>query len=293
MTCVARRGRTAGPELQDWLGAREPALQRTAHLLTGDVDRAQPLVVDTLARLDLAWGRVRRSDDLDNEARRLLVRAFRTASPRDGAADARTVLVLRLHDHLTDPEIADLMRTSVSSVRSVTVSDEPALARSFFDETDDVEYPVTPLAAVARRADEIRGARRRTTTKVASVVLAAGVVVSAVTLIGRGDGTDETLAPVAPLSQLRLGAAPEVGYLDGNTFVSRSGDRFTSPTFHRAQTVAEYDDGVFVAGPVSSRRPFPTISRIIHASTVHVGCGTPAFVLGAAGADPTYWLSDS
>jgi len=289
---VASQARTA-PDLPDWLAAREPALQRTAHLLTGDVDRAQPLVLETLARLDLTWGRVRRSEDIDAEARRLLVGAFRKASRRDPAADSQVVLVLRHHDQLTDPEIADLLRSSVGAVRAVSAPEPTAVARGFTEATDTADYPTTPLAAVAERAHEIRLARRRTATKVAAAVVAAGAVAAAVVTLGGGHDGDPASLPVAPLPQLRLGAAPEVGYLEGDTFVSSSGDRFTSPTFHRASTVAQYDDGLLVAGPITSRRPFPTISRIIRTSTVHVGCGTPSFVLGAAGADPAYWLSDS
>src|SRR3954449_2524200 len=89
---VAPRGRTTGPELTDWMSAREPWLQRTAHLLVGDVDRAQPLVLDTLARLQLSWSRVGRGDDIDTEARRLLVGSFRKATRSDPAADERAVL---------------------------------------------------------------------------------------------------------------------------------------------------------------------------------------------------------
>ena len=74
-------------------------------------------MLDTLARLHLAWGRIRRSDDIDTEAQRLLVGAFRRTS-RDESTDDRVVLVLRHHDHLTDPEIADLMQTSVGAVRA-------------------------------------------------------------------------------------------------------------------------------------------------------------------------------
>ena len=46
-----------GLEFEDWLVAREPALQRTAHLLTGDVHAAQDLVQNTLAKLYLRWDR--------------------------------------------------------------------------------------------------------------------------------------------------------------------------------------------------------------------------------------------
>jgi DNA-directed RNA polymerase specialized sigma24 family protein len=57
---MARLPRAAAPEFEVWLEAREPALQRTAHLLTGDVHAAQDLVQTTLAKLYLAWPRISR-----------------------------------------------------------------------------------------------------------------------------------------------------------------------------------------------------------------------------------------
>src|SRR3954465_12670761 len=68
-----------GPEFDSWLVAREPALQRTAHLLTGDVHAAQDLVQTTLAKLYLRWDRIRLADNVDAYARKALVNEFRSA----------------------------------------------------------------------------------------------------------------------------------------------------------------------------------------------------------------------
>ena len=57
--------RPGGREFEDWLAAREGALQRTAHLLTGDTHSAQDLVQTTLAKLYLRWDRVRSADNID------------------------------------------------------------------------------------------------------------------------------------------------------------------------------------------------------------------------------------
>jgi hypothetical protein len=288
---VASQARTA-PDLPDWLAAREPSLQRTANLLSGDVDRAQPLVLETLARLHLAWRRVRRSDDIDAEARRLLVGCFRTQSPRDPAADDRAVLVLRHHDHLTDPEIADLLRRSVGAVQAVSASDPTVVAREFADATDDTAYPTTPWATVVGRAQEIRRARSRTATKVTVACVAVLGLVAAGSFLLRGHDDDPTTVPVAPLAGLQQGAAPGVGYLVGHTFVPASGDPVMSPAFRRAATATPYDGGVLVAGRVTSRRPYATISRVADGSASRLGCGAPSFVVGVAGV-PAYWLSDS
>ena len=76
--------RPGGREFEDWLAAREGALQRTAHLLTGDVHSAQDLVQTTLAKLYLRWDRVRTADNVDAYARTVLVNEFRSAWRRAG-----------------------------------------------------------------------------------------------------------------------------------------------------------------------------------------------------------------
>jgi RNA polymerase sigma-70 factor (sigma-E family) len=142
-----------GLEFEAWLVAREGALQRTAHLLTGDVHAAQDLVQTTLAKLYLGWDRIRHADNVDAYARKTLVNEFRTAWRRpvrrveqvveavpdrpapespmyDGSGEAvwrfvcslppkqRTVIVLRFYEQLTEAEIADLMGITVGTVKS-------------------------------------------------------------------------------------------------------------------------------------------------------------------------------
>ncbi len=140
-------------EFESWLAAREGALQRTAHLLTGDVHAAQDLVQTTLAKLYRGWDRIRDVGNLDAYARQMLVNEYRTAWRRparraehlveavpdlpapeppsyDGSREAvwrfvcslppkqRTVLVLRFYEQLTEAEIAQLMGISVGTVKS-------------------------------------------------------------------------------------------------------------------------------------------------------------------------------
>lgn len=142
-----------GLEFEAWLVARESALQRTAHLLTGDVHAAQDLVQTTLAKLYLGWDRIRHADNIDAYARKTLVNEFRTVWRRpvrraeqvveavpdrpapepptyDGSSEAvwrfvcslppkqRAVIVLRFYEQLTEAEIADLMGIAVGTVKS-------------------------------------------------------------------------------------------------------------------------------------------------------------------------------
>ncbi len=145
--------RSGGRAFEDWLAAREGALQRTAHLLTGDVHSAQDLVQTTLAKLYLRWDRVRSVDNIDAYARKALLNEHRSSWRRpvrraeqlveavpdlpapdppgyDGSREAvwrfvcslpakqRTVVVLRFYEQLTEAEIADLMGISVGTVKS-------------------------------------------------------------------------------------------------------------------------------------------------------------------------------
>ena len=143
---------TRDVEFEAWLVAREPALQRTAHLLTGEVHTAQDLVQDTLAKVYLSWDRIRDRGSVDAYARKILLNEHRTAWRRpvrrreqitevvpdlpavgevyDGRREAvwrfvcslpprqRAVVVLRFYEQLTEVEIAGLMGISEGTVKS-------------------------------------------------------------------------------------------------------------------------------------------------------------------------------
>jgi RNA polymerase sigma-70 factor (sigma-E family) len=139
-------------DFESWLVAREPSLHRLAHLLAGDPHTAQDLVQTTLAKLYLAWPRLRDRDQVDAYARKILVNEHRSrwrsawrrrevvtetvpetaSTPRldDGTRDAvwalvrslpprqRAVVVLRYYEDLSEAQIAAVLGISPGTVKS-------------------------------------------------------------------------------------------------------------------------------------------------------------------------------
>lgn len=68
--------RSATEDFREFVSARQGALRRTAYLLCGDWHQAQDLTQQTLAKLFVAWPRVRAVEAVDSYARQVLVRTF-------------------------------------------------------------------------------------------------------------------------------------------------------------------------------------------------------------------------
>ena len=175
------------------------------------------------------------------------------------------------------------------------MSAEDLLTHTLQDVVETTDYPTTSMATVAARSRTLGHGRRRTAALLAAaaalVVVAGG---SAAVWLGHDHATTQSptghLDPAGSLPDVPQGEAPQVAFLEGDAFVTASGERITSPAFRKAATATAFGEGVLVAGGTTPGRVFPTISLVAGGSTQRLGCGSPAFALG--GADPAYWLSD-
>lgn len=166
---AARREVAVGPDFDEWVTARGPALLRLARGLTGDAAHAEDLVQEALVRALPRWSRIGAMADPYAYVRRMVVhehtswwRRFRRretptaeSEPFDGAvsdpvrddrdrvwaacrrlpADQRTAVVLRYYEQLEYAEIAELTGVREGSVRS-RVSRGLAVLREELGEDD-------------------------------------------------------------------------------------------------------------------------------------------------------------
>jgi RNA polymerase sigma-70 factor (sigma-E family) len=139
-------------DFDEFIRARSAALLRYGYVLSGNPHDAADLTQEALARLGLAWPRVRRRSDPEGYVRKTMARLYISwwrrrrreelvgELPEQGRADTaiaaldgdtglwqalaglprgqRTVLVLRYYERCTDDEIADLLGVRRGTVRS-------------------------------------------------------------------------------------------------------------------------------------------------------------------------------
>lgn len=154
-------------DVEAFVQARGPALQRTAYLLTGDWALAEDLLQTSLAKSYLAWGRIRHVDP-EGYVRKVMVnthaswwrRRWRGERPTEQLPDTprpdgtaavddrlalavalrrlpprqRAVIVLRYYNDLTEAATAEVLGCAVGTVKSQTnkalasLRGDPALA---------------------------------------------------------------------------------------------------------------------------------------------------------------------
>ncbi len=146
------RETTRDAEFTEYLAARQAGLLRTAYLLTGDRHQAEDVLQTSLAKLYLAWDKVRDRGAVDAYVRRIMVNENtslwrRGWKKREYAAErlpegehrdaydegtrdelwqvvqtlpgkARAVVVLRYYEQMSEAEVADALGISVGTVKS-------------------------------------------------------------------------------------------------------------------------------------------------------------------------------
>lgn len=166
--------RSRDTDFEAWMTARQPALLRTACLLTGETHTAEDLVQTTLAKLYLAWDRIADREHVDAYARKALVNEFRSLWRRpwrrrelsaeqlpdvtgveqayDAHDDAlwefvatlppkqRAVIVLRYYEQLSEAETAEVLGVSVGTVKSQANRAITALRGRLGDRSDLVGW---------------------------------------------------------------------------------------------------------------------------------------------------------
>jgi len=140
-------------EFAEYLAVRQPSLLRTAYLLTGDRHQAEDVLQTSLAKLYLAWDKVHDRGAVDAYVRRIMVnennslwrrawkkREYATDQVPEGAPHhdayddgtndqlwqvvqtlppkARSVVVLRYYEQMSEAEVADALGISIGTVKS-------------------------------------------------------------------------------------------------------------------------------------------------------------------------------
>lgn len=103
-------------EYREFASARATQLFRLAFLMCGDWHEAEDLVQTTLAKLFVAWNRVRRRNSMDTYARRVLVNAFLSQRRLKRSGEMPTAQLVDKSAPVVD---ADLRLTLVAALRQL------------------------------------------------------------------------------------------------------------------------------------------------------------------------------
>jgi RNA polymerase sigma-70 factor (sigma-E family) len=170
---VPNRAEAVEQQFTEYVAARQPALLRTAYMLTGNQHNAEDLLQTALAKTYLSWSKIREEAAIDAYVRRIMVneytswwrRAWRRneittdevpergrqqqAPARDHEeSDAmwrllgtlpprqRAAVVLRYYEDLSEAETAQVLGCSVGNVKSQTSRALASLRQRMGAETD-------------------------------------------------------------------------------------------------------------------------------------------------------------
>jgi DNA-directed RNA polymerase specialized sigma24 family protein len=250
-------------EFPVWLAAREGSLHGTAHLLTGDVRAAHDLVLDTAAKLYLAWDRIDDPGAVDAHATRILANEHRLSrfrpSRRRGAFagtdvsstsaeyDGRREAVRQLVGLLPGSQRADVVLRFIEQL-------SPADLDTLRERVVESDYPPIGMPAVVARARVLVTHRRRRAacaTALAAVVAGSGALwlASSSRSAPTPDRAGGQSAAVALGQQWRAvapGTAPRIPYLQGSLYHAADGTVTRLPFREYGLQAAAYRSGFLV-----------------------------------------------
>ena len=120
-------------DFREFVSARQGALRRTAFLLCGDWHFAQDLTQQALAKLYVAWARVRTVEAVDSYARQVLVRTYIDECRRHGNREFVTADVPESDGGGDAPEVETRMAL-MAALKQLSPRQRAVVALRFWDD---------------------------------------------------------------------------------------------------------------------------------------------------------------
>ncbi len=123
--------RTESSDFREFVSARQGALRRTAYLLCGDWHTAQDLTQQTLAKLFVAWPRVRAVEAVDAYARQVLVRTYIDESRKRRNTELATA---DIPDHGAEGPEIETRLALMAALKQLSPRQRAVVALRFWDD---------------------------------------------------------------------------------------------------------------------------------------------------------------
>lgn len=153
-------------QFEEWVLARQAMLSRSATLLTGDVQLAEDLVQETLARVAQRWPRLVRRGDPDAYARRVLhnvaIDTWRRRRARPQEVTEAAARHQRSHAHADDDDLVSVRRLVLAeALERLTPKQRAVLVLRFYEDLTEVQT----AAVLGCSANTVKSQTRQALTR--------------------------------------------------------------------------------------------------------------------------------